>query len=155
MKLDFSKLKKNTENQQPINTPQVDPTTQTGIKLSFTEGKTYDLDEIIANKIRDNENGTLVLRTIGDIQFRNRMIELVTKKILDDYGVEWTEDNYKLAETLAKVNNFSRVFDAYFTRYYEEYKNYSTNDLAIILNSLMKDELENMKKVKYEKEKVA
>lgn len=122
MKLDFSKLKKNTENQQPTNTPQVDPTTQTGIKLSFTEGKTYDLDEIIANKLRDNENGTLVLRTIGDIQFRNRMIELVTKKILDDYGVEWTEDNWKLAETLAKVNNFSRVFDAYFTRYYEEYK---------------------------------
>lgn len=122
MKLDFGKLKKNTENQQPNNTPQVDPTTQTGIKLSFTEGKTYDLDEIIANKLRDNENGTLVLRTIGDIQFRDRMIELVTKKILDDYGVEWTEDNYKLAETLAKVNNFSRVFDAYFTRYYEEYK---------------------------------
>lgn len=122
MKLDFSKLKKNTENQQPNNTPQVDPTTQTGIKLSFTEGRTYDLDEIITNKLRDNENGTLVLRTIGDIQFRDRMIELVTKKILDDYGVEWTEDNYKLSETLAKVNNFSRVFDAYFTRYYEEYK---------------------------------
>ena len=29
---------------------------------------------------------------------------------------------------------------------FEEYKNYSTNDLAIILNSLMKDELENMKR---------
>lgn len=41
------------------------------------------------------------------------------------------------------------------TFYYEEYKNYSTNDLAIILNSLMKDELENMKKVKYEKEIIA
>ena len=45
------------------------------------------------------------------------------KRFLPDWRIiEWTEDNWKLAETLAKVNNFSRVFDAYFTRYYEEYK---------------------------------
>lgn len=128
MKLDFSKINKKTNQEDNISVAsQVDPTTQTGLRLTLTEGKTYNLDEMITTKMRDNSNETLILRNISDTHFRDRMIELVTKKILDDYNVEWDEENYNSAVTIAKVNNFSKIFDIYFNRYYEEYRKVITS----------------------------
>lgn len=128
MALNLSKLKKGTTNEEPqVNqVSNINPTTQPGFRLSLQNNKTYDLDELIQIKLRDNSNATLVLRTITNEELKTKLIEYVTKKILDDYRVDWDETNYKTQ--IQYVEQFDRVFDLYFNRYYDEYKKVITSD---------------------------
>ena len=115
--LDLTNVINNQNTLQPE-----DIITQEGFSLSFTTNTVYDLDEMILEKMRDNSERTLILRTITSEELQTRMIELVTKKMLDDYNVEWTEENYKTQ--VSEIEGFYRLFDIYFNRYYEEYRKY-------------------------------
>jgi hypothetical protein len=128
MALNLSKLKKGTTNEEPqvSQVSNINPTTQPGFRLSLQNNKTYDLDELIQIKLRDNSNATLVLRTITNEELKTKLIEYVTKKILDDYRITWDETNYKTQ--IQYVEQFDRVFDLYFNRYYDEYKKVITSD---------------------------
>lgn len=128
MALNLSKLKKGTTNEEPqVNqVSNINPTTQPGFRLTLQNNKTYDLDELIQIKLRDNSNATLVIRTITNEELKSKLIEYVTKKILDDYRVDWDETNYKTQ--IQYVEQFDRVFDLYFNRYYDEYKKVITSD---------------------------
>ena len=114
--------------------------TQEGFSLSFTTDKVYDLDAMILEKMRDNSERTLILRTITNEELQVRLIELVTKKMLDDYNIEWTEENYKTQ--VSEIENFARLFDIYFNRYYEEYRKYLSkleNPGSISLDSIFRE----------------
>lgn len=155
MALDLSKLRKNVQPENNINTTNfsklnlsglkkqaesnkdsVEPTTLNGLdlsqitqpkpeavnpgfSLSFTEGKNYDLDQIVAEKRRDNENAPIFLQaSLGEV-FEKTMAELVAKKILSDYNIPYSDSNYKTE--INKIPNFSRVFDVYANKYYKIY----------------------------------
>ena len=114
--------------------------TQEGFSLSFTTDKVYDLDAMILEKMRDNSERTLILRTITNEELQVRLIELVTKKMLEDYNIEWTEENYKTQ--VSEIENFARLFDIYFNRYYEEYRKYISkleNPGSISLDSIFRE----------------
>ena len=131
-KLNLSGLKKQAES----NKDSVEPTTLNGLdlsqitqpkpeavnpgfSLSFTEGKSYDLDQIVAEKRRDNENAPIFLQaSLGEV-FEKTMAELVAKKILSDYNIPYSDSNYKTE--INKIPNFSRVFDVYANKYYRIY----------------------------------
>jgi len=125
MALNFKNIKKNTEQPQTLNKP---PVIQTGFKLSATNGKTYDLDEIIKTKLRSNSEATLNLRVNSSEELRDKLVEMVTKKILDDYGISYGlyEDEYKTK--ISEVSNFSSLFDQYYNMYYDEYTGIINND---------------------------
>ena len=155
MALDLSKLRKNVQPENNVNTTNfsklnlsglkkqaesnkdsVEPTTLNGLdlsqitqpkpeavnpgfSLSFTEGKSYDLDQIVAEKRRDNENAPIFLQaSLGEV-FEKTMAELVAKKILSDYNIPYSDSNYKTE--INKIPNFSRVFDVYANKYYRIY----------------------------------
>ena len=90
-----------------------------GFSLSFTEGKSYDLDQIVAEKRRDNENAPIFLQASLGPVFEKTMAELVAKKILSDYNIPYSDSNYKTE--INKIPNFSRVFDVYANKYYRIY----------------------------------
>ena len=131
-KLNLSGLKKQAES----NKDSVEPTTLNGLdlsqitqpkpeavnpgfSLSFTEGKSYDLDQIVAEKRRDNENAPIFLQaSLGEV-FEKTMAELVAKKILSDYNIPYSDSNYKTE--INKIPNFSRIFDVYANKYYRIY----------------------------------
>lgn len=141
MVLNLNKLKSNTSSTNNQNTlkPE-DIITQKGFSLSFTTDKVYDLDAMILEKMRDNSERTLILRTITNEELQVRLIELVTKKILDDYNIEWTEEDYKTQ--VSEIKNFARLFDIYFNRYYEEYRKYISkleNPGSISLDSIFRE----------------
>lgn len=119
--LNLSKLKSIAPEPNPIN-----PVTQTGFSLSLQTNKVYDLDELIQLKLRDNSEATLILRTITNEELKEKLTEYVTKKILDDYDVSYDDSNYKTQ--IQYVEQFSRLFDIYFNRYYEEYKKAISSD---------------------------
>ena len=90
-----------------------------GFSLSFTEGKNYDLDQIVAEKRRDNENAPIFLQASLGPVFEKTMAELVAKKILSDYNIPYSDSNYKTE--INKIPNFSRIFDVYANKYYRIY----------------------------------
>ena len=103
--------------------------TEKGFSLSFTEGKEYNLDDIIFKKRRDNDKCPLIVKV--DLNNANdaEVIKLITKLILSDYGIEnVTDDNYKTL--INDVPNFYSVFDLYFNRYYTLYYNELYNKVA-------------------------
>ena len=90
-----------------------------GFSLSFTEGKHYDLDQIVDEKRRDNENAPIFLQaSLGEV-FEKTMAELVAKKILSDYNIPYSDNNYKTE--INNIPNFSRIFDVYANKYYRIY----------------------------------
>ena len=90
-----------------------------GFSLSFTEGKHYDLDQIVDEKRRDNENAPIFLQASLGPVFEKTMAELVAKKILSDYNIPYSDNNYKTE--INKIPNFSRIFDVYANKYYRIY----------------------------------
>lgn len=123
MALNFNNIKKKQSQQEP---PQINPISQSGFNLTFTNGKEYDLDEIIAEKLRDNSDSALRVKVITDENLQNKLIELVSKKILDNYNISYTNDNYK--SRVSKVAGFSQIFDIYYNEYYDAYINAINQD---------------------------
>lgn len=147
MKLKLNKDKIQVKEQQPAiatlseeSTEQGTPTEQ-GFSLSFTKDKTYNLDDIIFKKRRDNANCPLILKVNPNNENDTEVIKLITKLILEDYGVTGvTDENYK--ELVNQVPNFYTVFDLYFNRYYTFYYNEYYNKLAngsISINTVLEE----------------
>lgn len=129
-----------------LNTSQITATRpepiNPGFKLSFTDGKSYDLDEIIANKRMDNANAPLFLQAgLGQV-FEETMSELVAKKILSDYNIPYSDSNYKTQINL--VPNFDRIFTVYSNKYYRIYVGMETFTYSVT-NSDKFDSIVGMK----------
>lgn len=137
MALNFNNIKKKQSQQEP---PQVNPISQPGFNLAFTNGKTYDLDEIIAEKLRSNSDSVLRVKVLTDENLQNKLIELVSKKILDNYNVSYTNDNYK--SRVSKVAGFSQIFDVYYNEYYDAYIdaiNQDSYDGSISIDTILRE----------------
>lgn len=126
------KLKLNTDvlkNQRT--TPEPEPQTpslstgtptEQGFSLSFTNNKEYNLDDIIFKKRRDNSKCPLIVKVNLENKNDEEVIKLITKLILDDYGIQGvTDENYKTL--VNQVPEFYTVFDTYFNKYYTYYYN--------------------------------
>lgn len=137
MALNFNNIKKKQSQQEPS---QVNPISQPGFNLAFTNGKTYDLDEIIAEKLRSNSDSALRIKVLTDDNLQNKLIELVSKKILDDYNISYTNDNYK--SQVSKVAGFSQIFDIYYSKYYDAYVaaiNQDSYDGSISIDTILRE----------------
>ena len=128
MALNFNNIKKNNQTNSTPQNQNVNPVTQPGFNLTFTNGSNYDLDQIIADKLRSNSEATLNLRVYTDEEVKTKLIELVTKKILDDYGIDYSESESAYKQKVKQILNFSTIFDEYYNRYYNEYKKIITSD---------------------------
>lgn len=91
----------------------------TGFSLTFTDSKNYNLDDIIFQKRRNNAACPLIVYVDLNNEHDVTIIELITKLILDDYQIEYTNENYKTV--VNSVPLFSDVFDVYFNKYYAYY----------------------------------
>lgn len=85
----------------------------TGFSISFTTGKTYDLDEIIASIRRDNEDRPLLMKVNFEEVVVRGIAEAVTNRILDEFS----------ADSAEQVLDFNNIFSDYFERYYTQYEN--------------------------------
>jgi hypothetical protein len=56
-----------------------------GFSLSFTDGTTYDLDEILFNIRRDNPDSPLLMEVVTESSQAEMLIQLATQEILSEY----------------------------------------------------------------------
>lgn len=125
-----SEVSSSSENVTKLNTTalaskEADPASY---DLKFTEGETYDLDEIIFAKRRDNADCPLIVKYNDDNTADAKILESIVKLILSDYGVTWddnvTKDNPSYyTNVVYKVPDFYTIFTTYFNRYYIIYYN--------------------------------
>ena len=84
--------------------------------FTFTNNETYNLDDIVYKKRRDNADCPLILNVKTDDQDDEAVLAQITKLILSDYGIGYTDENYKTQ--IAYVPLFEEVFTNYFNTYY-------------------------------------
>ncbi len=107
--------------------------------LSFTDGATYNLDDIIYKKRRDNADCPLIVNVQDNDPNDDAVIGQITKLILSDYGIAYTNENYK--EQVAYVPLFESVFTNYFNTYYEIFNKQRTQlyEGSISLTSVLEE----------------
>lgn len=104
-------------------------TASNSFSLSFTNDKTYDLDELVEYKKRNNADCPLIVEVTSD----DAVVTIITEKILNDYGVTFSTDSssdiyYK--KMLNTIPSYTYVFTEYFNKYYNEYKAYLSANTA-------------------------
>jgi len=81
-----------------------------GFILQFTDGKTYDLDEIIFNRRRDNSKAPIAIRVNSTEYVEAEVLQQLTAYILL---------RYPTATSTNDIPNFQEVLNLYFEREYE------------------------------------
>jgi len=81
-----------------------------GFTLQFTDGKTYDLDEIIFNRRRDNSKAPIAIRVNSTEYVEAEVLQQLTAYILL---------RYPTATSTNDIPNFQEVLNLYFEREYE------------------------------------
>lgn len=84
----------------------------TGFSLAFTDGATYDLDEILFNIRRDNPESPLLMQVVTEnSQFEN-LIKISTNEILNEYFNEtFLAANPDVIPSINLVPNFSSLLE--------------------------------------------
>lgn len=132
IKIDLVKVEE--ANKEEVSTPSIDTSNVENKKdftLSFSPKVTYDLDEMIESKRRDNSDMELILHTNLSEEYLDRLIVIVTKKILDDYKIAYSNDESSdryFKKVVNEVIGFEMVFNKYFGRYYSMYLAEISND---------------------------
>jgi hypothetical protein len=83
-----------------------------GFTLQFTDGKTYDLDEIIFNRRRDNSKAPIAIKVNSTEYVEAEVLQQLTAYILLKYPT---------ASSTADIPNFQDVLNLYFEREYENF----------------------------------
>lgn len=81
-----------------------------GFTLQFTDGKTYDLDEIIFNRRRDNSKAPIAIKVNSTEYVEAEALQQLTTYILLKYPT---------ATSTNDIPNFQDVLNLYFEREYE------------------------------------
>jgi hypothetical protein len=96
--------------EEGINMTEIpDETPENDFSIEFTEGKTYDLDAIIAGIRRDNDKSALVMQVNVSDDAVKAVIDQVTQEIFDEYSTEEIT-----VTSTTQVPNFNAVFNARF-----------------------------------------
>lgn len=124
MKLNFNQQQQTSPNQDPatnsLNIENLQNKLNTNtIDLKFTSGQTYNLDQLIFYKRRNNASCPLIVQVRDSDSDDRAVIEKITKMILNDYGISYTDANYK--DVVCQIDDFSNIFDTYFNQYYKYY----------------------------------
>lgn len=119
----------NTSGTNYINLTAIQAEETNGFSLTFTEGATYDLDDIIFAKKRDNANCPLIVKVNTESSQDEAVIAVITKLILSDYDIEYDttstndDDPMYYKNRVHLVPSFYTVFDKYFNQFYQIYYN--------------------------------
>lgn len=98
--------------EEGINMTEIpDPTPENDFSVEFTEGKTYDLDAIIASIRRDNDKSALVMQVNVSDDAVKAVIDQVTQEIFTEYSTEEIT-----VTSTTQVPNFNAVFNARFSQ---------------------------------------
>jgi hypothetical protein len=64
------------------------PGSSTGFSLGFTDGKTYDLDEILFSIRRDNPDSPLAVQVVKESSQEEMILQLSTQELLVEYSTD-------------------------------------------------------------------
>ena len=86
-----------------------------GFGLTFTEGVTYNLDELFADKDRDNSNKELVLNVKYETEIKEKVIKRIREEIAYQFTTDISGKEDEIKDKLADV--ISNAFVKYGCKY--------------------------------------
>jgi hypothetical protein len=84
----------------------------TGFSLSFTDGATYDLDQILFNIRRDNPDSPLIMKVSSADAELEALVMTATGQILQEYfNNEFMEANPSVIPSISLIPNFASLLE--------------------------------------------
>jgi hypothetical protein len=99
----------------------------TGFSLSFTDGATYDIDEILFNIRRDNPESPLIMEVISG----NPLIGVITEEILTEYFNEtFMSENPDIIPSVDLIPGFISLLETRYSQRINDAEYIEDNELA-------------------------
>jgi hypothetical protein len=103
----------------------------TGFSLSFTDGSTYDIDEILFNIRRDNPESPLLMEVVSENSQYELLIQLSTQEILNEYfNQNFLTDNPEVIPNINLIPNFALLLEARYQQKLQDLEYIEDNELA-------------------------
>ena len=102
-----------------------------GFSLKFTDGKEYNLDEIIESIKRDNPNHPLAIQVLTGDTIELQLIQIITLQLLDEYSTD----------NINNVPNFAIIFQERYDEALRQLDIISADDLtegSLLINEKQK-----------------
>jgi hypothetical protein len=88
------------------------PSSSGGFTLTFTSGKEYDLDKIIASIRRDNSEKALIMK----VNIESELVQAIIDRCIEELKIMYHADSLEL------ILDYKNIFNNYFEEKFDEYR---------------------------------